>query len=74
MCSSGSSDLSANFLIGGPCMRCSVNFGSISSQKPAYFSPDLPSSSMTHRHTELWKRQGSASVSLLIKVIYSYLS
>ena len=38
-------------------MKCSVASGSISSQKPAFFSHALLSRSMIHRHTELWKPQ-----------------
>ena len=46
----------------GHCMRCSVTFGSISSQRPASFSLALLSKSMTRRLTEIWIWQGSASV------------
>ena len=54
----------------GPCMRCSVTFGCISSQCPASFSLALPSKPMTHKRTEICIRQGSASVSSLIKEIF----
>ena len=47
---------------------------SISSQKPAFFSLTLQSRSMIHRHTEIWKWQGSASDSPLIQEICCYLS
>ena len=50
-------------------MKCSVTFGSISSQRPAFFSLALLSRSMTHRRTEIWIRQGSVSVSPLIQEI-----
>ena len=36
----------------GPCTKCSVTFGSISSQRPAFFSLALPSRSMIHKHTK----------------------
>ena len=36
-------------------MKCSIASGSISSQKPAFFSLTLQSRSMIHRHTEIWK-------------------
>ena len=38
----------------GPCMKCSIVSGSISSQRPAFFSLTLQSRSMIHRHTEIW--------------------
>ena len=50
----------------GPYMKCSIAFSSISSQKPAFFSLTLQSRSMIHRHTEIWKWQGSTSASPLI--------
>ena len=56
-----------------PYMKCSIASGSISSQKHAFFSLTLQARSMIHRHTELWKWQGSASASPLIQEIY-YLS
>ena len=46
----------------GPCLRCSVTFGSISSQRPASFSLALLSRSMTRRRTEIWIWQENASV------------
>ena len=49
-------------------------FSRSSSQKPAFFFLTLQSRSMIHRHTEIWKRQGSASASPLIQKICSYLS
>ena len=55
-------------------MKCSIASDSISSQKPAFFSLTLPSRSMIHRHTEIWKWQGSASASPLIQEICCYLS
>ena len=55
-------------------MKCSIASGSISSQKPAFFSLTLQSRSMIHRHTEIWKWQGSASASPLIQEICCYLS
>ena len=55
-------------------MKCSIASSSISSQKPAFFSLTLQSRSMIHRHTEIWKWQGSASASLLIQEICCYLS
>ena len=48
-------------------MKCSIASSSISSQKPAFFSLTLQSRSMIHRHTEIWKWQGSASASPLIQ-------
>ena len=54
-------------------MKCSIASGSISSQKPAFFSQTLHSRSMIHRHTEIWKWQGSASASPLIQEICCYL-
>ena len=36
-------------------MKCSIASGSISPQKPAFFSLTLQSESMIHRHTEIWK-------------------
>ena len=53
----------------GPCMRCSVTFRSISSRRPASFSLGLPSRSVTHRRTEIWIWQRSASVSRLVQEI-----
>ena len=50
-------------------MKCSIASGSISSQKPAFFSLTLQSRSMIHRHTEIWKWQGSTSASPLIQEI-----
>ena len=50
------------------------SLGSISSQKPAFFSLTLQSRSMIHRHTEIWKWQGSPSASPLIQEICCYLS
>ena len=38
-------------------MKCSIASGSISSQKPAFFSLTLQSRSMIHRHTEIWTRE-----------------
>ena len=35
--------------------ECSIAYGNISSQKPAFFSLILQSGSMIHRHTEIWK-------------------
>ena len=35
--------------------ECSIASGSISSQKPAFFSLTLQSRSMIHGHTEIWK-------------------
>ena len=58
----------------GPYMKCSIASGSISSQKPAFFSLTLQSRSIIHRHTEIWKWQGSASASPLIQEICCYLS
>ena len=39
----------------GPYMKCSIDSGSITSQKPAFFSLSLQSRSMIHKHTEIWK-------------------
>ena len=50
-------------------MKCSVASVSISSQRPAFFSPTLQSKPMIHRHTEIWKWQGSPSASPLIQEI-----
>ena len=36
-------------------LKCSIASGSISSQKPAFFSLTLQSRSMIHRHTGIWK-------------------
>ena len=58
----------------GNCLRCSVTFGSISSQRPASFFLALLSRSMTHRRTEIWKWQGSALVSPVIQEMCCYLS
>ena len=58
----------------GPCMKCSVASGSNSSQRPVFFSLTLQSRSMIHRHTEIWKWQGSVSASSLIQDICCYLS
>ena len=58
----------------GPCMRCSITFGSIFSKRTVSFSLALPSRSMTHMHTEIWRWQGSASVLPLIEEICLYLS
>ena len=46
----------ANILIGDvvPCMRCSVNFGSISSHRPVSFSLTLSSGPMAHKRKEIW--------------------
>ena len=44
----------------GPCVRCVVVFGSISSQKPASFSLALPSRSITHKRTKKLTWQGIA--------------
>ena len=55
-------------------MKCSIASGSSSSQKPAFFSITLQSWSMIHRHTEIWKWQGSASASPLMLEICRYLS
>ena len=55
-------------------MKCSKASGSITSQKPAFFSLILQSRSMIHRHTEIWKWQGSATASPLIQEIFCYLS
>ena len=55
-------------------MKCSIASGSISSQKPAFFSLILQSRSMIQRHTEIWKWQGNASASPLIQEICCYLS
>ena len=48
--------------------------GSISSQRPVIFSLTLLSRSMIHRHTEIWKWQGSTSASPVIQEIHYYLS
>ena len=69
MISYGCLDLSANILIVDMVLVCSVNFGSISFQRPASFSLTLLSRSMTHRHAGIWIRQGSASVSPLTQEI-----
>ena len=55
-------------------MKCSIASGSISSQKPAFFSLTQQSRSMIHRHTEIWKWPRSASASPLIQEICFYLS
>ena len=55
-------------------MKCSIASGSISSQNSAFFSLTLQSRSMIHRHTEIWKWEGSASASALIQEICCYLS
>ena len=46
-----------------PCTKCSIVFGSISSQRSAFFSLTLQSRALIHRHTEIWKWQKCASVS-----------
>ena len=96
-------------MVCGPCTKCSITIGSISSQTPqavvsynvshSYIYPyrDIGMSgshcmkrppvskacvlfssssvrSMVHRHTEIWKCQGSASVLSLIKEICCNLS
>ena len=38
-------------------MKCSIASGSISSQKPAFFSLTLQSRSMIHRHTEMTRER-----------------
>ena len=55
-------------------MKCSIASGSMSSQKPAFFSLTLQSRSMIRRHTEIWKWQGITSASPLIQEICCYLS
>ena len=57
----------------GPCTKCSITFGSIRSQRPPFSSLALLPMSMIHIHTEIWKLQGSASVSSLIQEICCYL-
>ena len=47
--------LRTSSLVNGPYIKCSIASGSISSQKPAFFSLTLQSRSMIHRHTEIWK-------------------
>ena len=54
-------------------MKCSIAPGSISSQKPAFFSLTLQSRSMIQRHTEIWKWQRSESALPLIQEICCYL-
>ena len=57
-----------------PCKKCSIASGSISSQKPEFFYLTLQLRSMIHRHTEIWKWQGSASDLPFIQEICCYLS
>ena len=69
---------SFNILIGdiGPSLRCSVIFGSISSQRPkSFFRLALPSRSMTHKHTDISMDMTRERISSpLIQKICSYLS
>ena len=57
-----------------PYKKCSRVSGSISFQKPAFFSLTLKTRSIIRRNTEVWKWQGSASASPLIQEICCYLS
>ena len=57
----------------GDCTRCSVAFGSISSQMFPSFSLALPLRSWTHKSTEIWIWQGSASVLPFLSEICCYL-
>ena len=66
--------LRTSSLVTWSMLKCSIASGSTSSQKPAFFSLTLQSRSMIHRHTEIWKWQGSASASPLIQEICCYLS
>ena len=52
----------------GACTKCSIAFGSISSQRHAFFSLTLLTRSTIHRHT-VWQWQGSASTSPLVQAI-----
>ena len=47
--------LRTSSLVTCPYMKCSIASGSISSQKPVFFSLTMQSRSMIHRHTEIWK-------------------
>ena len=55
--SSGCLDLSVNHLISNMVLlfKCTITFGSISTQRPAFFSLALLSRSMIYRYTEIWK-------------------
>ena len=56
-----------------PYTRCSDTFGSTSSQRPALISLILLQISMTHMHTAILIREGSASFSPLTQEICCYL-